>query len=444
MSNIQLSDHFTVRRLLRFALPSILMMIFTSIYGIVDGYFVSNYAGKTPFAAVNFIYPLVMVLGSIGFMIGTGGSALIGKTLGEGHPDRANRYFSMLVWFSIGLSLVVGIPCILCLRPIATLMGTDEAMLDLCVLYGRIVLSGLPFLVLQFEFQALFVLAERPQIGLYATLAAGCLNMVLDWLLVGVLGFGIAGAASATVASQVTGGIIPLVYFSRENGSRLRLGRPVLELRPLLKALGNGSSEFVSNVSMSIVSMLYNAQLLRYAGEDGVAAYGVLMYVGLIFISIFIGYSCGTAPITSFHFGAKNTDELKSLLRKALRIILISAFLMLLAGELLSRPFAALFVSYDERLMDLTVRAFRFYSFTFLFAALPIYGSSFFTALNNGLVSAIISFLRTVVFEVAAVLLLAPVLGSDGIWLSLVVAEFAATCLAAFFLILKRKKYNYW
>lgn len=443
MSKIQLSDHFTVRKLLRFSLPSILMMIFTSIYGIVDGYFVSNYAGKTPFAAVNFIYPLIMILGSMGFMIGTGGSALIGKTLGEGHPEKANRYFSMLVWFSIVMGIVLGSLAITFLRPIAILMGTDDAMLELCVTYGRIVLMGLPFLVLQFDFQAFFVLAERPQVGLYSTLAAGCMNMLLDWLFVGVLGLGLEGAASATVMAQIVGGTIPLVFFSRKNSTRLRLGGPVLELRPLLKALGNGCSEFVANVSMSVVSMLYNARLMQYAGEDGVAAYGVLLYVGLVFISIFIGYSVGTAPVTSFHYGAKNTDELKSLLKKALRIILVSAFLMLLAGELLSRPFSALFVSYDEHLMDLTERAFRFYSFTFLFAALPIFSSSFFTALNNGLISAVISFLRTVVFEVAAVLLLPPLLGSDGIWLSLVVAEAAATAVAAVCLVLNRKKYNY-
>ena len=443
MQAIQLSDHFTRKRLLRFSLPSIVMMVFTSIYGVVDGYFVSNYTGKTPFAAVNLIMPFLMILGGVGFMFGTGGGALMAKTMGEGKAEKADKLFSMTVFASILCGLVLTAVGLLFLRPFARLMGAEGELLKNSLLYGTINLIALPFYILQYEFQCLFATAEKPKLGLYVTVASGAANMVLDWLLVAVLPFGLAGAAAATAASQFIGGVFPLVYFARKNSSRLRLTRCRLELRPLGRICANGSSELMGNISMSLVSMLYNVQLMQYVGEDGIAAYGVLMYVSMIFQAIFIGYSVGTAPIVSYHYGAQNREELKSLLWKAIFIVAIAALCMFAAGELLAAPLSRLFVAYDEELLQMTTHAFAIFSFSFLFSGFAINGSSFFTALNDGLTSALISFLRTLVFQVAAVLLFPLLWGLDGIWFSIVAAEIMAVLATIFFLLKKQKKYGY-
>lgn len=443
MQAIQLSDHFTRKRLLRFSLPSIVMMVFTSIYGVVDGYFVSNYTGKTPFAAVNLIMPFLMILGGVGFMFGTGGGALIAKTMGEGKAEKADKLFSMTVFASILCGLVLTAVGLLFLRPFARLMGAEGELLENSLLYGTINLIALPFYILQYEFQCLFATAEKPKLGLYVTVASGVANMVLDWLLVAVLPFGLAGAAAATAASQFIGGVFPLIYFARKNSSRLHLTRCRLELRPLGRICANGSSELMGNISMSLVNMLYNVQLMQYVGEDGIAAYGVLMYVSMIFQAIFIGYSVGTAPIVSYHYGAQNREELKSLLRKAIFIVAIAALCMFAAGELLAAPLSRLFVAYDEELLQMTTHAFSIFSFSFLFSGFAINGSSFFTALNDGLTSALISFLRTLVFQVAAVLLFPLLWGLDGIWFSIVAAEIMAVLATIFFLLKKQKKYGY-
>ncbi len=441
--NIQLSEHFTYSKLLRFTLPSIVMMIFTSIYGVVDGFFVSNYVGKTPFAAVNFIMPFLMVLGAAGFMLGTGGSALVSKTMGEGDKEKANRIFSLLVYVGAALGVVIAALGIIFIEPVAVLLGADGEMLGDCVLYGRIILLALPALLLQFEFQTFFVTAEKPQLGLATTVAAGVTNMVLDWLFMAVFRWGIVGAAAATATSQAVGGITPLFYFASKNSSLLRLTRTVFDGKALLKTCTNGSSELMSNISMSIVGMLYNAQLMKYAGEDGVAAYGVLMYVNFVFISAFIGYSVGTAPVVGFHFGALHRDELKNLLKRSAVIIGVFSLCMFLMGQLLAYPLSSLFVGYDEGLMEMTLRGFRIFSFSFLFAGTAIYGSSFFTALNDGLTSALISFLRTLVFQIAAVMLLPLLFDIDGIWLSVAAAEIVAALVTLIFLFAKRKKYGY-
>lgn len=442
--NIKLSDHFTYGKLLRFTVSSIFMMIFTSIYGVVDGFFVSNFVGKTPFAAVNFIMPVLMMLGTIGFMFGTGGSALVAKTMGEGKVEKAQEYFSLFVYVSLACGIILAVLGILLLRPIGALLGAEGTMLDDCVVYGRIILLALPAFILQMEFQSFFITAEKPQLGLIVTVCSGVTNMVLDALLVAVFPLGLVGAALATALSQVVGGVIPLFYFGRKNSSLLRLGKTKFYGQAVVRACTNGSSELMSNISMSLVSMLYNAQLLHYAGENGVAAYGVLMYVSMIFMAAFIGYSIGTAPIIGFHYGAENHTELKGLLKKSLVIILTFSVGMLLLGEVLAEPLSKLFVGYDEELFALTCRGFLIYSFSFLFSGIAIFGSSFFTALNDGLTSALISFLRTLVFQIAAVLILPTLFGIDGIWYSIVVAEVMAVVITILFLILKRKKYQYW
>lgn len=442
---IQLSDHFSYGRLLRFTAPSIAMMIFTSVYGVVDGFFVSNYAGKTPFAAVNLILPFLMVIATVGFMFGTGGSALVAKSFGEGEPERANRNFSLFVYVSFALGAVLSVLGIVFIRPISVRLGAEGALLDNCVVYARIILAALPFYVLQLLFQSFFVTAEKPQLGLAVTVSAGLTNMVLDAVLVISLPqqYKLAGAALATALSQVVGGTVPLFYFARKNSSILRLGRTSFDGRAILKACTNGSSEFMSNVSMNIVGMLYNTQLLKFAGENGVAAYGVMMYVSMIFSAAFIGYSIGTAPVVGYHDGARNFPELKSLLRKSLVVIGVFGVCMVASAELLSSRLARMFVGYDAALMELTVSGFQIFALSFIFMGFAIYGSSFFTALNDGLTSAAISFLRTLVFQVAAVLLLPTIWDIDGIWMSIVVAEFMAVVLTAAFLATKRRKYHY-
>ncbi|MCI8543340.1 MATE family efflux transporter [Acetatifactor aquisgranensis] len=440
---IQLSDHFDYKKLLRFTFPSIVMMIFTSIYGVVDGFFVSNFVGKTPFAAVNFIFPFLMILGTVGFMFGTGGSALVAITIGSGDGEKAKRLFSLFVYVSIICGFVIGVLGLLAIRPVAVWLGAEGEMLENCVLYGRVVLVALPMLILQYEFQSFFITAEKPQLGLAVTVAAGVTNMVLDALLVGAFKWGLVGAAAATALSQTVGGIIPLIYFGRPNTSLLQLTRTKFDGSAIGKACINGFSELMSNISMSVVGMMYNGQLMKYAGEDGVAAYGVLMYVSMIFLAAFIGYAVGVAPVVGYHYGAGSQEELKGLLKKSLVLIGIFSIGMVVLAEGLARPLSLIFVGYDKELLDMTLRGFLVYSFSFLFAGIAIYGSSFFTALGNGLVSAMISFLRTLVFQVAAVLIFPLIWGLDGIWISTVAAELMAAVVAVLFLIGCRKKYRY-
>ncbi len=440
---IQLSDHFNLSRLLRFTLPSIIMLVFTSIYGVVDGFFVSNYVGKTSFAAVNFIMPFLMILGCVGFMFGTGGGALIAKTMGEGKKEKANQLFSMLVLVSVLCGVGLAVLGLSFLRPIASALGAQGQMLEDSVAYGRIILIAIPAFILQYEFQCLFATAQKPKLGLYVTVAAGLTNVVLDAVFVAVFSWGVEGAAAATALSQGVGGILPLLYFGRANSSLLKLTKPKFDGKALLKTCTNGSSELMSNISASIVSMLYNMQLLTYAGEDGVAAYGVLMYVNLVFQAVFLGYSVGTAPVISYHDGAKNHAELKGLFRKSLAILAVCAVAMCVSALLLAQPLSVLFVGYDPGLLAITLRAFSIYSFSFLFSGFAVFGSSFFTALNDGLVSAFISFLRILVFQVILVLTFPLIWQLDGIWLSIVAAEMLAVLVAAGFMIQKRKKYHY-
>ena len=436
--HIQLSDHFNYAKLLKFTFPSIVMLVFTSVYGVVDGFFVSNFVGKTPFTAVNFIMPFLMILGSLGFMFGTGGGALIAKTMGEGKIEKARQMFSLIVYTSAICGIVLALLGMLFIRPFATVLGAEGRLLEDSVTYGRIILLAIPAYILQYEFQCLFATAGKPTLGLYVTIAAGLTNMILDALFVAVFSWGLEGAAAATAISQCVGGIVPLVYFACPNNSLLRLGRTEFDKKSLIKTCVNGSSELMSNISMSVVSMLYKVQLLKYAGEDGVAAYGILMYVSLVFQAVFIGYSVGTAPIVSYQYGAGNHRELKGLLKKSFVLVGVFAVIMFAAALALARPLSFLFVGYDEELLELKVHAF-----SFLFSGFAIFGSSFFTALNDGVTSAAISFLRTLLFQIAAVLIFPLLWGVDGIWISVVAAEVMAVIVTAFFLQIKRKKYHY-
>ena len=440
---IKLSDHFSYGKLLRFIMPSVIMMIFTSIYGVVDGIFVSNFAGKTPFAAINLIMPYIMMFGSFGFLMGTGGTALISKTLGMGDKKKANEIFSLLTWVCILGGVALTVISMVLLRPAAILLGAEGQMLHDCITYGMIVLPSTAAYVLQFAYQSFCVTAEKANLSLIMTVASGVCNIVLDALFVAAFRWGLAGAAAATAISQFAGAVIPLVYFARPNKSLLRLGKCSFDGKALLRTFTNGSSELMSNLSMSLVGMLYNIQLLRYAGEDGIAAYGVIMYVNLFFLSIFIGFAIGSAPLFGYNHGADNRPELKSLFRKSLVILGVSALAMTGSAIALAGPLSAVFVGYDADLMAMTTRGFMIYSLSFLLCGFNIFGSSMFTALNNGLISAVISFLRTLVCQAAAVMLLPLVFELDGIWMSIVVAELVALILTGFFLMKYRKRYHY-
>lgn len=440
---IKLSDHFTYSKLLRFVFPSIIMMVFTSIYGVVDGLFVSNFAGKTAFASINLVMPFVMILGGIGFMIGTGGTALVSKVLGEGKKEKANKIFTMMIIFTLLLGALLSVIGVISMPWVSKFLGATEEMMADCVLYGRIVTGFTVAFMLQNVFQSFLIAAEKPKLGLLATVLAGITNMALDAIFIIVFKWGVAGAAIATGLSQCVGGIFPLIYFLRKNSSLLRLTTTKLEIKPILNACGNGSSELMSNISSSVVSMIYNFQLMKYVGEDGVSAYGVLMYVQFIFVAIYIGYAIGCAPITGYHFGARNHNELKNMLRKSSFLSAVSGVVLTILAIALSSPLAKLFVGYDEELYELTRHAFRLFAYSFLLAGFNIFTSSFFTALNNGAVSAVISFMRTLIFQTSSVLILPIFLGVDGIWWAITVAEFFAFILSLIFLFAKRKKYNY-
>lgn len=440
---IGLSEHFTYKKLIKFTIPTIIMMIFTSIYGVVDGIFVSNCVGSDAFAAVNLIMPAIMILGTLGFMIGTGGSALVSKTIGEGDKEKANRYFSMLIYLLIIIGLILTVVGVNLVEPMAKLLGADESMITDCITYGRTLLLFLVPFVLQNSFQSFLIVAEKPTFGLIISIISGISNMILDFLFMKVLGIGVLGAALATGISQMIGVIVPIVYFASKKNDILYLTKTKFEIKPILQACANGSSEMLTNLSMSLVNMLFNAQLMKYAGSDGVVAFGIIMYVSFIFSGTYLGYSIGTAPIIGYHYGAGNTDELKSLLKKSLKLIAITSFVMTGLAEILSKSLASIFVSYDAGLLEITTNAIRIFAISYLISGFNMFASSFFTALNNGAVSAAISFLRTLVFQVIMIFALPIIFGLNGIWLAVTFAEILSLIVSSVFLIINRKKYNY-
>lgn len=440
---IGLSEHFNYKKLIRFTVPTIIMMIFTSIYGVVDGLFISNVEGSNAFAAVNLIMPFVMIMGSVGFMIGTGGSALVSKTIGEGDNEKANKIFSMLIYFLIVVGIFLTLLGIIFMNPVAKLLGAEKEILKYSVVYGRVLVSALIPFLLQNAFQAFLITAERPGFGLMISIAAGITNMILDFLFIYVLKMGVFGAALATGISQIVGGIIPLVYFIRKNNSMLRLVKTNFDKKALLQSCANGSSEMLTNISTSLVNMLYNIQLMKIAGSNGVVAYGIIMYVGFIFSGTYLGYSIGVAPVIGYHYGANNKEELKNLFKKSLKLIIGASFVMTLLAELLARPLASIFVSYDAELLNMTTTAIRLFAISYLIGGINVFASSFFTALNNGFVSALISFLRTLVFQISMIFLLPLLWQLNGIWLAVVFAEILALIVSITCFTKYRKKYEY-
>lgn len=440
---IKLSSHFSYGKILKLVTPSIAMMVFVSIYGVIDGLFVSNFVGKTPFAAVNLIMPFLMVLGALGFMIGAGGCAIVSQTLGEGDKDKANRYFSFLVYVTFILGVVLAVLGEIFLPDIARFLRADESMLPYCVSYGRIIILALPFFMLQNVFQSFFTTAEKPALGFIVTVIAGFTNIIFDAVFVAGLSLGVEGAAIATCMSQAVGALIPIVYFFRKNNSLLRIGKTKCEFKMFLKTCANGSSEFVTNISGSVVSMIYNYRLMDMAGENGVSAYGVIMYVNFIFIAVLSGYAIGIAPVIGYNYGSRNNDELKNVFKKSLFLMAVFGIGLTFVAVGFSHPLAKLFVGYDESLFIMTKNALRIYSIGFIIMGFSIFGSAFFTALGNGIVSALISFLRTFIFQIAAVIILPMILDLTGIWLSVPVSELFAFLITIFFFAKMRKKYGY-
>lgn len=440
---IELNEHFTYKKLIKFTLPSILMMIFTSIYGVVDGFFVSNYVGAEAFASVNLIMPVIIILSAVGFMIGTGGNALVAMTLGQHDEKRSNEIFSMLIYILIFLGICISIAMAVFMPKMARILGATDIMIDDCVIYGRISMVSLTFFMLQTSFQSFMVTAARPHFGLYITIAAGVTNMVLDLVFVGILGFGVAGAAWATVASEIVGGSVPLIYFIVPNKSKLNLVKAGFKFRPLVKVLSNGASEFMTIISSSFVNMLYNLQLMKIAGEKGVASFGVIMYINFIFIGVLFGYAFGSSSIVSYHYGAENYKELRSLFSKSTKIIGIASLISFASAQLFAIPLVKIFFSYSDELIHMTTQGFRIYSIAYLMIGFNGYASSLFTALNNGKVSATIAFGRTLVFQVASILILPQIFGLDGVFSSVIVAEFLAIIVSMFFINKYKNEYHY-
>lgn len=452
MTRIKLSDHFNYKKLFRFVLPSVIMMVFTSIYGIVDGFFVSRFVGETQFASLNLIFPFIMILGAVGFMLGTGGNAVVSKALGEGDERKANRIFSMLIYTTVVIGIALALLGIVLARPIATLFASGEkdmtveekaVLIEYCTNYARVILAVLPAFMLQNAFQGFFVTAEKARLGLYVTIIAGCGNILFDALFVAVFKWGLIGAGIATALNQLIGGVLPLLYFSRKNDSLLRLCKTYFDGKVLLKVCINGLSELMTNISLSVVTILYNMQLMKIAGIAGVSAYGVMQYIGFIFIAVFLGYAIGSAPIVGYHYGAQNTDELKNIFKKSLRINAVLGIVMTAIACALAKPLSAIFVGYDKALLELTASGMRIYALGFLTVGLNIFASAFFTALGNGGISLLISFSRTFVCQAIAVMLLPVFFGLNGVWSACAVAEVITLFLTIVLFILEKDKYHY-
>lgn len=443
MAKISLTDHFTWGKLARYVAPGVIMMLFTSLYTVVDGIFVSNFTGKTSFAAVNLIFPIVAIYDGFGFMFATGGTALVAKTIGEGDRDRANRYFSLIVYVTFVLGAVIALVGALTMRPLAIRLGATGQLLDDAVTYGVIFVVGTPAFVMQSLFQSFFAAADKPRLGLLFIVAAGLTNILLDGIFVAILHWGVGGAAFASVMSQVVGGLIPLIYFVRPNSSLLRLGKTAWYGKALAKTCLNGSSEFVVNISFSLVNIVYNYQLMRLAGENGITAFGFIMYVCFFFLAFFFGYDVGMAPIVGYNLGAGNQKELHNVFVKSLWIVLVAGGCMLGLSQALAVPLGKLYLGYDQTLLEMSVHGFRLYAVAFLIVGLNIWGSAFFTALNNGFVSGALALLRTFAFQLVFVLTLPLALGIDGVWWACSASEGAAAVVTIGCLAGLRSRYGY-
>lgn len=445
MERIKLSDHFTYIRLLRFTMPTILMLLSASLYGVVDGLFIANCAGKTAFAAVNLIWPFPMLLGAIGYMFGAGGCALVSKTMGEGYYERARSYFTMLTITAVACGFLFASIGIFFIDDIANMLGAKSGMIHVnCVVYGRYIMAAMPLFILQCMFQPYMIAAEKPKWGLAIIFVAGCVNVLLDYYFLYNKNMGVAGAGLATMISQAVGAVLPMFLFVGKKHSKLYFVSKIkIEPLVLAKTCANGASEFIVNASMPFVNLLYVYALWKVAGEDGVGAYGVIMYVNIVFFSFYNGLAMGSSPIISFHYGAHQMYEVRNVKRIVFCLLSISGLLLFVVAELTSPMIAGLFSKGDEVFGDIIERSFSLYALSFLFAPYNIYASAFFTALNNGKVSAAISFSRILFFQVGALLTLPIWFGIDGFWMALPIAEVLCLGLSIFLYLKFKPLYNY-
>jgi len=442
---IELQGHYGYGRLVRTMLPSIATMIVSSIYSIADGLFVSNYAGSTAFAAMNIIWPGIQILAVFGLMVGAGGSALVSKTLGEGDQDKACRIFSMLTRITMLAGIAMAFLFFILMKPLTWVLGAEGGMIQMATTYGRIIVITLPLYMIQMMFQPFFMVAEKPELGTQISIICGVVNIVLDALFIIVFRLGLIGAALGTAISIATGGLFSLIWFlSKRNKTHLQFRKNVkTEWKHVGKSCSNGLSEYVGNVALSVVSICYNLQLMKYIGESGVAAYGILMYLGFVFAAVFIGYNLSVTQIIAFNYGERNHTELRSLLHKSIILISVGGVIMTTVAETAAAPLARFFVGYDESICILTIRAIRIYMLSFLICGLNMFASAWFTALNNGIISAISAFVRTFIFELGCVFILPTFFGVDGIWNAVNVAEVCALLFSAFLITAFSKKYGY-
>lgn len=443
-----LNEHFTYKKIFKITIFPIIMMVFTSLYSIVDGIFISNFANESSFAAVNLVMPFIMIVGGIGFMMGTGGMALVGKLLGEGNKNKANQTFSLVVYSTIVIGLIVSAISFFLIEPIVKAMGninntTSEEMVKEAILYGRILISCQVFFMLQNLFQSFFLVAEKSKMGFIVTLVSGITNAILDALFIGLFRLGVVGAACATISGYLVASIFSILYFKLNKNLVINLGKTKFNAKIILRSAYNGLSEFVNSISMNVAAIIYNIQLLRLLGENGVSAYGIIMYVSFVFVAVFVGYSIGVSPVISYNYGSGNSSELKNVFKKSIIIMIITGAFMVLFSELTAKPFSHIFSNNNQELLELSTLAIRIYSTSYIFTGFSIFASSFFTALNNGTVSALISLFRTLIFQVAFVLLLPLIFGDNGIWLARPFTEVASLTLSITFIILNRKRYHY-
>ena len=419
------------------------MMLFTSMYGVVDGLYLSHFSGKEAFAAITLIIPLPLLIGAWAYMIGAGGSAVIAKAIASDRQKDANEYFSFLVLISVlGSILLAGIGEIF-LEPCAKLLGANDEMLPFCMTYGRILIAAVPLYVLQNVFQSFLTVAEHPKIGLAINLVSAFLNMALNFVFIRITNEVVTAVALATVVSQFVGGITPFVFFVRSKSTTLRFGRPHMPMSLLGPVFANGVSEFVSEIFHPLASVMYNYKLMELTGLNGVAAYGVLMNVGFLFGSVFLGFAVGSAPLFTYKYEREDHDELHSLFIKSTISVVLMGFLLYGVACMIEGPFAAEFFGGDELLITMTEEAFALHSLSYMVMGLAVFASAFFTAIHDSRVSFLISFLRTLLFEVLAILLLPMLFDLNGVWAASLTSEVLTLLVTVGLLISKKEKYQY-
>lgn len=418
-------------------------MVFMSLYTMVDGVFVSRFAGTAALSAVNIVYPMVSVVVAVGVMLATGGSAIIAKRMGEGKPEQARQNFSYLILAGVLIAVGMAALALVFLKPLLHLLGARGALFELCYAYALPLVFFIPSGILQMLFQTLLVTAGRPMLGLTVTVLGGVANIVLDYLFIVPLQMGIAGAAIATGIGFSIPAVFGLLYFALRRSGPLCFVRPKGGGKMLLRCCANGSSEMVTNMSTAVTTFLFNLLMMRYAGEDGVASITIVLYTQYLMTAVYMGYATGTAPVFSFHHGSRNGEQLRRLFRISMGFIALCSVATFALALVFAKQVVVIFTPAGSPVFEMALYGFRLFSGSFLFAGVGIFASAMFTAFSDGKVSAAISFLRTFAFIVLALLLLPLAMGLDGVWLAVPLAEVLGFGVSLFFLYRKKKRYCY-